>query len=155
MFARLASLQLGDHRLLDPELRGELAPRQSARISQSDELLFDPHRLQLRLDGSGEIRIHFRPSIDGSNGATAERHDYRPFLRLLELVVHGALQRAEPVSSSRPGCRRASWSCRRAAQHDCRAASHKTRPESGVGHVSLGQWNALGCNFVVEHLRAI
>ena len=27
--------------------------------------------------------------------------------------------------------------------------------KSGVGHLSYGQWNALGCNFVVEHLRAI
>ena len=52
----------------------------SARVSRGDELLFAPNRLQLRLDGSGEIRILFRASVDGSNGATGERHDYEPFM---------------------------------------------------------------------------
>jgi hypothetical protein len=87
---RLASLKPGDHGLLDTEFRCELALRQSARMSQGDELLFNAHRLQLRLDGSGKIRVVFRPSIDGTNGGSRERHHYRPFFGFLNSAYTAA-----------------------------------------------------------------
>jgi hypothetical protein len=90
--ATLAGLQLGDHRLLDVEFRSELTLRQSARVSQVDEGLFDPHRLQLRLDGSRKIWVVLRALVDLSEGASGEWHRLVALLlRLLELDVYSAL----------------------------------------------------------------
>jgi hypothetical protein len=60
-----------------------LALGQAAGVSQGDEFLFNAHRLQLCLDSSGKIGIVLRASIDGSNAALGERHDYRPFFGFL------------------------------------------------------------------------
>ena len=73
--ASLAGFQLGDHRLLNAEFRGELSLRQSAGIAQRNEFLFDPHGLQFRVDSRREIRIVFRALVDGGDGALGERHD--------------------------------------------------------------------------------
>jgi hypothetical protein len=74
-------LSLSCHTLASSRLlgNGRSAADLSGCVSQSDTLLFDPHRLKLRLDGSSEIRILFRSSIKGGNGAIGERHDYRLF----------------------------------------------------------------------------
>jgi hypothetical protein len=75
----LASFKLGNDRLLHAQFCGELALRQAAGVSQGDELLFNAHRLQFRLDGGREIRVVLGALVDGSNGTVGERHDYRPF----------------------------------------------------------------------------
>src|SRR5688572_4081707 len=54
--ASLAGFQLGDHRLLNAEFRGELSLRHSAGVAKSNEFLFDLHRLQFCFDCGGEIR---------------------------------------------------------------------------------------------------
>ena len=78
---RLHALSLSCHNLASSRLlgNGPSAADPSARVSQVDEL-FDPHRLQLCLDGSSEIRIIFCASIDRGNGAGGERHDDLPLL---------------------------------------------------------------------------
>lgn len=75
-------LPLSCHNLPSSRLLGNRpsAADPSARVSQGDKLLFDPHRLKLRLDGGGEIRILLCSSTDGSSGATVERHNYGPFM---------------------------------------------------------------------------
>ena len=72
------ALSLSCHNLASPRLLGPSADDPSARVSQGGKLLFGPHCLKLRLDGSGEIRILFRSSIDGSSGPSGERHDCGP-----------------------------------------------------------------------------
>jgi hypothetical protein len=72
--ATLAGLQLGDHQLLNAELRSELALRQSAGIAQRNEFLFDPHGLQFRVDSRREIRVVFQSLVDGGDGTLSERH---------------------------------------------------------------------------------
>lgn len=88
--ASLAGFQLGDHRLLDAEFRGELSLRHSAGVAKRNEFLIDLHRLQFRVDSRREIRIVFRALFDDGDGALGERHAYRPFFGFLSSAFTAA-----------------------------------------------------------------